>query len=111
MPTGAIRITPPHPLLSFAARVTLPRLECRAERQVVPGERRLKSFRCCRSQPDFAVVDRPRWEISCHQPTRVRTRCRAKKIRGLTSESRRELSREHALTGKERHLGIVGDRP
>jgi len=65
MPTGAIRITPPHPVLSLAARVTLPRLECRAERQVVPGARRLKSFRCRRSQPEFAAADNPRWEISC----------------------------------------------
>src|SRR6266851_10530105 len=54
-PTGAMRITPPQPLLSLVARVALPRLECNAERQVVPGARRLKSFFCWSSQLTLAL--------------------------------------------------------
>src|SRR5437773_789150 len=57
IPTGAMRITPPQPLLSFIARVTLPRLFCNAERQVVPGARRLKSFFCWSSQLALELPD------------------------------------------------------
>src|ERR1700739_2291928 len=64
IPTGAMRITPPQPLLSLAARESLPSLDCRAERQVVPGARRLNSFRCCNSQLVLALVEFPRLEFS-----------------------------------------------
>src|SRR5713226_1030537 len=64
MPTGAMRITPPQPLLSFVARVTLPRLDCNAERQVVPGARRLKSFFCWSSQLAFELPEDPKREFS-----------------------------------------------
>ena len=64
MPTGAMRITPPQPLLSFVARVTLPRLAWRAERQVVPGARRLKSFFCWSSQLAFGSAEVSKREFS-----------------------------------------------
>src|SRR5260370_22869519 len=57
IPTGAARITPPQPLLSFKARAALPRLFCNAERQVVPGARRLKRFFFWSSQLAFALPE------------------------------------------------------
>jgi hypothetical protein len=57
-------MTPPQPLLSFMARATFPRLVCKAERQVVPGARRLKSFFCWSSQLDFAFPEETRREFS-----------------------------------------------
>src|SRR6266700_2876482 len=63
IPTGAMRITPPQPLLSFIARVTVPRLVCNAERQVVPGARRLKSFFCWSNQLVFLVSEDPNREF------------------------------------------------
>src|SRR6267143_292908 len=62
--TGAMRITPPQPLLSLAARESLSCLDCRAERQVVPGARLEKSLRCCKSQLVLALLEFPRLEFS-----------------------------------------------
>src|SRR5436309_13722595 len=64
MPTGAMRITPPQPLLSLVARVTLPRLVCSAERHVAPGARRLKRFFCCSNQLGSALAEVSKREFS-----------------------------------------------
>src|SRR5258708_4304726 len=64
IPTGAMRITPPQPLLSFMARVTLPRLFCKAERQVVPGELRLRISFCWSKQLALALQEETSREFS-----------------------------------------------
>src|SRR5260370_20974220 len=57
IPTGAARITPPQPLLSFKARAALPRLFCNAERQGAPGAPPLKRFFCLSRQLAFALTE------------------------------------------------------
>src|SRR5260370_3151899 len=44
-----------------------------------------------------------------HEPARVRGRRRAKKVRLLALQNRRDMRREHGLSSKECHLSVVGD--
>src|SRR5260370_23451860 len=44
-----------------------------------------------------------------HEPARVRGSRRAKKVRLLALQNRRDMRREHGLSGKECHLSVVGD--
>src|SRR5882762_7948051 len=52
------------PFAVFMAPATLPRLVCNAERQVVPGARRVKSLFCWSSQLNFAFPVETRREFS-----------------------------------------------
>lgn len=54
-PTGATRMTPPQPLLSLWAGSPRELIVCRAGRQVLPGARRLCSWRCCNNQPGSSL--------------------------------------------------------
>ena len=110
IPTGATRMTPPHPLLLFCARSPMRVMAFRADRQVFPGPRRSKRARCLISQPStFSPFVQQRGLVALRQqPPQVRAAHRARHARDAVHRQTNVIP-QHPLRGEERHLGVVRD--